>query len=105
MAIFEDAFKGGSIVTGLAIGVGIAVLAPILRPVVRPITKSVLKAGLAAYEQGRVALAELNEQTGDILAEARAELDEEAATEHGAGGPESARARASGSRSKHASAA
>ena len=29
-----------------------------------------------AYDQGRVALAELNEQTGDILAEARAELEQ-----------------------------
>jgi hypothetical protein len=40
----------------------------------RPIAKSILKAGLIAYDQGRVALAEFNEQTGDMLAEARAEL-------------------------------
>ncbi len=76
MAIFEDMFKGGNIVTGLAIGIGAAVIAPAIMPVLRPVAKSLLKAGLIAYDQGRVALAELNEQTGDILAEARSELAE-----------------------------
>jgi hypothetical protein len=94
MAIFEDAFKGGNIVTGLAIGVGFALLAPIIVPVVRPLAKSVLKAGVSAYEHGRVALAELNEQTGDMIAEVRSELDEESAT------PAAARGRGE-TRSKH----
>ena len=76
MAFFEDIFKGGNIVTGLAIGVGAAILAPAIIPALRPIAKSVIKAGLIAYDQGRVALAELNEQTGDIVAEARSELPE-----------------------------
>ena len=76
MSIFEDIFKGGNIVTGLAIGIGAAVVAPVITPVLRPVAKSLLKAGLIAYDQGRVALAELNEQTGDILAEARHELSE-----------------------------
>jgi len=67
MAIFEDIFKGGNIVAGLAIGIGAAVLAPVLIPALRPLAKSVIKAGLIAYEQGRVALAELNEHTGDIM--------------------------------------
>jgi Protein of unknown function (DUF5132) len=74
MALFDDLFKGGNIVAGLAIGIGAAVLAPVLIPALRPLAKSVIKAGLVAYDQGRVALAELNEHTGDILAEARAEL-------------------------------
>jgi Protein of unknown function (DUF5132) len=76
MALFEDLFKGGSIITGLAIGVGAGLLAPVLGPALRPIAKAVIKAGLIAYDQSRVALAELNEQTGDIVAEARAELGE-----------------------------
>jgi hypothetical protein len=76
MAFFEDAFKGGNIVTGLAIGVGAAILAPAVIPALKPIAKSIIKAGLVAYDQGRVALAELNEQTGDVLAEARSELEE-----------------------------
>ncbi len=85
MAFFEDMFKGGNIVTGLAIGVGIAVLGPVLRPVLRPVAKSVLKAGISAYEQGRVALAELNEQASDVMAEARAELEQETGSASTAG--------------------
>jgi Protein of unknown function (DUF5132) len=76
MALLEDAFKGGGIMMALAAGVGAALVAPVVIPALRPIAKSVLKAGLIAYDQGRVALAELNEQTGDILAEARDELSQ-----------------------------
>ena len=76
MAFLEDMFKGGNIVAGLAIGVGAVVLAPVVIPALRPMAKSVIKAGLIAYDQGRVALAELSEHTGDIMAEARAELAE-----------------------------
>jgi hypothetical protein len=76
MALLEDAFKGGGIMMAIAAGVGAALVAPVLMPALRPIAKSVLKAGLIAYDQGRVALAELNEQTGDIMAEARAELSQ-----------------------------
>ena len=82
MAIFEDMFKGGNIITGLAIGVGFALLAPVIKPIVRPLAKSAVKAGLAAYDQGRVALSELSEQAGDMLAEVRSEIEEEA-TENG----------------------
>ncbi len=73
MALLEDAFKGGGIMMAIAVGVGAAFVAPVVMPALRPIAKSVLKAGLMAYDQGRGALAELNEQTRDILAEARAE--------------------------------
>ena len=66
--------KGGNIVTGLAIGVGAAVVAPVLIPILKPLAKSMIKAGLVAYDQARVSLAELNERTGDMVAEARAEM-------------------------------
>ncbi len=105
MAFFEDMFKGGNIVTGLAIGVGIAVLGPVLRPVLRPVAKSVLKAGISAYEQGRLALAELNEQAGDVMAEARAELEQEtgsASTEGSQGRSEPAHEPRSHRRQQHA---
>jgi Protein of unknown function (DUF5132) len=78
MALFEDLFKGGNLVTGLAIGIGAGVLAPVVGPALRPIAKALIKAGLIAYDQARVGLAEINEQTGDIVAEARAELAESA---------------------------
>lgn len=78
MSLIEDVFKGGNIVSGLAVGIGIAVVAPIVLPVLRPMAKSVVKAGLVAYDQGRVALAEMAERTEDMMAEARAEMEEEA---------------------------
>ena len=76
MAILEDALKGGNIVTGLAIGLGAVVIAPLAIPMLRPLTKTVLKAGLVAYDQARVAMAELNEQASDLVAEARSEMGE-----------------------------
>jgi hypothetical protein len=78
MNIMEDMFKGGSIVTGLAVGIGMAVVAPVVMPALRPVAKSIIKAGLIAYDQGRVAFAELAERTEDIVAEARSEMDETA---------------------------
>lgn len=77
MAMFEDALKGGNIVTGLAIGIGMLVLAPVVKPLVRPLARSVMKAGVTVYEQGREALAEFNEQAGDMVAEVRAEMEQE----------------------------
>ena len=71
-------FKAGNIVTGLAVGVGAAVVAPAVVPVLRPRAKAVIKAGLMAYDRGRLTLTDLNERTGDIVAEARAELAEAA---------------------------
>jgi hypothetical protein len=87
MSALENLFKGGNIVTGLAIGVGAAVVAPAITPVLRPIAKSLLKAGLIAYDQGRVAFAELNEQTSDLVAEARSELAEAGHSVEGATEP------------------
>lgn len=75
MALFEDMFKGGNIITGLAVGIGAAVLVPAVAPVLRPMAKSLIKAGLVAYDQGRTMLADLGERTGDIMAEARAEME------------------------------
>jgi hypothetical protein len=74
MALFEDLFKGGNIVAGLAIGIGAAVLGPVIIPALRPIAKTIIKTGLIAYDQGRLALADLGERTGDIMAEAQSEL-------------------------------
>ncbi len=77
MALFEDVIKTGNIATGLAIGVGLWLVGPVLRPALRPATKYLLKAGIAAYDQARLALAEASEQAGDMLAEARAETGRE----------------------------
>lgn len=83
MSMLEDAFKGGNIATGLAVGIGAAVLIPLAMPILRPISKVAVKAGLSVYDQGRVAFSELSERTNDLVAEARAEMDEPArATTH-----------------------
>jgi hypothetical protein len=74
MSLLEDVFKGGNLVTGVGVAIGVWVVGPLVVPVLRPLAKSVIKAGLLAYDQGRLALAELNETTGDIVAEARSEM-------------------------------
>jgi hypothetical protein len=84
MAFIEDMFKGGNIATGVAVGVGVAVVGPLLTPVVggilRPAAKVVIKAGMLAYDAGREGMAQLNEMSGDVVAEARAELDQSRGT-------------------------
>jgi hypothetical protein len=73
----EDIFKGGNIVTGLAIGVGGAIVAPLLVPalggLLRPAAKAVIKGGIVAYDWGRQAVAQVGEATSDMVAEARAD--------------------------------
>jgi hypothetical protein len=77
MAFVEDLFKG-NIVTGLAVGIGAVVLGPIVAPtltaVLRPAAKAAIKAGIYVYDRGLEALAQANEMTGDIVAEARSEM-------------------------------
>lgn len=75
--MFEDLFKTGNIITGLAIGLGAAILAPVVIPVLRPLAKSAIKAGMMAYDEAVVAFAEFNETAGDIFAEARSEMASE----------------------------
>jgi Protein of unknown function (DUF5132) len=74
MSLLEDVFKGGNLMTGVGVAIGVGVVAPLVVPVLRPLAKSVIKAGLLAYDQGRVALSELNEVAGDMVAEARSEI-------------------------------
>jgi hypothetical protein len=73
----EDVFKGGNIVTGLAIGIGATILAPLVVPAVggllRPAAKAMIKGGIVAYDWGRQAMAEVSEAASDMAAEARAE--------------------------------
>jgi Protein of unknown function (DUF5132) len=79
MAWLEDVFKG-NIGTSLAVGVGVAVVGPILAPIVggivRPVAKAAIKAGMVVFDAGREGVGRLNEMSGDIVAEARSELDE-----------------------------
>ncbi|HYZ21295.1 MAG TPA: DUF5132 domain-containing protein [Rhodopila sp.] len=71
----EDIFKGGNLVTGLAIGVGSAIVAPVVVPalggLLRPAAKAVVKGGIVAYDWGRQAVAQVGEAASDMVAEAR----------------------------------
>ncbi|MGC2064510.1 MAG: DUF5132 domain-containing protein [Thermodesulfovibrionales bacterium] len=81
MGLVDDVFKG-NIGAGLAIGIGAAVLGPIVLPILagaaKPIAKAAIKGGLALFEKGKETAAELGEVLEDIVAEAKAELAEEA---------------------------
>lgn len=88
MALPEEAPFGrrrsgriGRMITALVAGVAGGLVAPLLYPAVarnaRPAAKRAMKAGIAAFERGRVASAELSERTSDLFAEARAEYDDE----------------------------
>ena len=76
-----DFFKG-NIAAGLAIGIGAAVFGPIVLPILagagKPIAKAAIKGGITLFEKGKETAAEFGEVFEDIVAEARAELAEEA---------------------------
>ena len=73
MSLIEDMLKG-NVVAGVAVA-GAVLLAPTLLPAVgrtlRPVAKAVIKTGMVAY---RETLAGVGDVTGDLVAEARAEL-------------------------------
>jgi hypothetical protein len=77
MALIEDMFKG-NLVAGLAVGIGAVLLGPsviqTVGGVLRPAAKAVIKGTLVFY---RETVSELGEMASDLLAEARAELEEE----------------------------
>lgn len=79
MSLFDNGLKG-NIVSGLAIGIGAAVLAPAVMPilvsVVKPLAKAAIKGGIMLYERGKETVAEVGEIVEDIVAEAKAEMEE-----------------------------
>jgi hypothetical protein len=84
VAFIDNVFKGGNIVTGLAIGIGGLILAPVVIPlavgIVKPIAKVAVRGSAALYKSGRNAVVEAGEAVSDIVAEAKAELHHSAKT-------------------------
>ena len=82
MGLFDNGWKG-NILGGLAIGIGSAVLAPVVIPILsrtaKPLAKAAIKGSLLMYEKGKEKMAEAQEVVEDLMAEARSELDAEAA--------------------------
>ena len=79
MALFEGALEGlaeGGAATGLAIGVGAVLLIPGVLPALGSVMRSVavgaIKTGMVVYNQ---TAATVRETTGDLVAEARAQLE------------------------------
>ena len=76
MALIENMFKG-NLVTGLAIGVGTVLLGPTVLQTIggalRPTAKAVIKSGMVFY---RETLGEIGEMASDLVAEAKAELEQ-----------------------------
>ena len=81
MALLDDAQRAGPLLTGLVVAAATLALAPVLLPTIarvgRPIAKAAIKGAILAFETTRETVAELAEVAEDLLAEARAELDEE----------------------------
>jgi len=80
----QDIFKN-NIVAVLGIGIVAAVLVPIALPVVaraaKPFAKALVKSGIIVYEKSREAVAELGEVMEDVVAEAKAEIEQEHAAQ------------------------
>lgn len=78
----EDFFKSNT-GKGFAIGIAAAILAPVILPAVaqaaRPLARAAIKSGILFLNKGRETVAELGEVVEDLVAEARAEIDEERA--------------------------
>jgi hypothetical protein len=78
LALIEDVFKG-NLAAGLAVGVGALIFAPrviqMMGSILRPTAKTLIKGGMVFY---RETLSEIGEMATDLVAEARAELDQEA---------------------------
>jgi len=81
MALIGDVFKD-NLAAGLAIGVGAIILGPTairtLEGILRPTAKTLIKSGMVFY---RETLSEIGEMATDLVAEARAELDQEASAD------------------------
>jgi len=95
MALFDDIFKLNSL-TGVAVGIGALMMVPNVLPavgrVVRPALKAAIKGGIVFY---RETVAEVGELAGDLIAEARSEL-ESGGSPNGAGKRSVAAARGAG---------
>ena len=81
-------FSKGNILTGLAIGIGSAILAPVVIPalagIAKPLAKATIKEGLLLYNKSKETFAEVQEMVDDLIAEAKSEVETEAAAVSGA---------------------
>ncbi|WP_363347123.1 DUF5132 domain-containing protein [Methylocystis echinoides] len=77
MALFEDLFKMEGAAGPAALGLGAVLLGPTLLRILRPVAKELIKTGIVIYDEARGAVSEAYEAAGNVVAEARAERDDE----------------------------
>lgn len=77
MGMLEDLGKGN--MTTVMVGLGVAMVAPTVLPALasglRPLAKAVVKGGVTLYDAAKEGVAEAGEQVNDLVAEARAEME------------------------------
>ncbi len=61
----------------ILLGLGVVVLAPTVVPLLKPIAKATIKTGVSLYQKSVGAIAETGEVIGDLVAEAKAEVQAE----------------------------
>lgn len=80
------AISKSSLAVGITAAVAATVLAPVLVPIIRmagrPLAKSLVKGGVILYEMGREKVAGAGEALEDLVAEARAKLEQHALAHH-----------------------
>ncbi len=93
MALLEDVLAlevlgVEGVAAPVAVGVGALLLVPRVLPwvgrVLRPVAKEVIKVGIVAYDGARDTFAGAYEATGDLVAEARHEREQESAARRSA---------------------
>ncbi len=97
MALLEDVVKlEGVGAPAAAIGVGVLLFAPRLFPALllaprllptvgralRPVAKEVVKVGITAYDAAQATVSGAYQATGDLIAEARQEREQESGARH-----------------------
>lgn len=83
MPKFEDLIKNGT-PFGIVLGLGAAAVATVIVPALpaivrasRPTARAAIKSGLVLLERGREVMAEASEEFEDMMAEVKAELQQE----------------------------
>jgi hypothetical protein len=75
--MIDKVFRGAGV--GVAVGVTLIVFGPALLRAARPLARQAIKTAIVGYEQGREALAHIQEMVEDAYAEAMSELTAESA--------------------------
>jgi hypothetical protein len=83
MSLFEDVPKSWFSSSILAVGAILVAptVIPALGSALRPIAKALVKNGIAVYDSAKELIAEAGEELNDMVAEARAEMEQESQPE------------------------